>query len=70
MTPEEIARIATEALAPNVPINLDQLCALVMLLAISVVLLVMGMGYQIARLERRVKQLEGTGPAPQPARSR
>lgn len=64
MTPEEIARIATEALAPNTSLNLDQLSALVCLLAISVVLLVLGMGYQIARLERRVKQLEAAPAAP------
>lgn len=60
MPAEEIAHIATEALAPNVSLNLDQVCALLLVLAVSTVLLAMGLGYQVARLERRLRALEGT----------
>lgn len=69
MTAEQIARIATEALAPTVDLNLDQLSALLLVLAISVVLLAMGLGYQIARMERRIRALEGDTPSRRATRS-
>ena len=61
MTEQQIAQIATEALAPNFDINIDQLAALVMLLAVATVLLAYGLGRQVVRLEKRVKELEGRG---------
>lgn len=58
MTEQQIADIVTDALGPNAPISLEQLSALLMALAISVILLAMGMGYQIVRSERRISALE------------
>lgn len=58
MTEQQIADIVTDALGPNAPISLEQLSALLMALAISVILLAMGMGYQIVRYERRISALE------------
>lgn len=58
MTDQQIADIVTDALGPNAPISLEQLSALLMALAISVILLAMGMGYQIVRSERRISALE------------
>lgn len=58
MTERQIADIVTDALGPNAPISLEQLSALLMALAISVILLAMGMGYQIVRSERRIGALE------------
>lgn len=58
MTEQQIADIVTDALGPNAPISLEQLSALLMALAISVILLAMGMGYQIVRSERRIGALE------------
>ena len=58
MTERQIADIVTDALGPNAPISLEQLSALLMALAISVILLAMGMGYQIVRSERRISALE------------
>ena len=58
MTEQQIAGIVTNALGPNAPISLEQLSALLMALAISVILLAMGMGYQIVRSERRISALE------------
>ena len=58
MTKQQIADIVTDALGPNAPISLEQLSALLMALAISVILLAMGMGYQIVRSERRIGALE------------
>ncbi|MBM6813674.1 hypothetical protein H7U31_01130 [Olsenella uli] len=58
MTEQQIADIVTNALGPNAPISLEQLSALLMALAISVILLAMGMGYQIVRSERRISALE------------
>lgn len=58
MTEQQIADIVTDALGPNAPISLEQLSALLMTLAISVILLAMGMGYQIVRSERRISALE------------
>mgnify|MGYP003179541640 FL=1 len=58
MTEQQIADIVTDALGPNAPISLEQLSVLLMALAISVILLAMGMGYQIVRSERRIGALE------------
>ena len=58
MTEQQIADIVTDALGPNAPISLEQLSALLVALAISVILLAMGMGYQIVRSERRIGALE------------
>lgn len=58
MTEQQIADIVTDALGPNAPISLEQLSVLLMALAISVILLAMGMGYQIVRSERRISALE------------
>lgn len=58
MTEQQIADIVTDALGPNTPISLEQLSVLLMALAISVILLAMGMGYQIVRSERRIGALE------------
>ena len=58
MTEQQIAELVTEALGPNAPLTLEQLSVLLMVLAIATVLLTMGMGYQIARAERRIRALE------------
>lgn len=58
MTQQQIADIVVETLAPNTPFTLDQLSALVMVLAIATLLLAMGLGYQIVRAEKRIKALE------------
>ena len=58
MTEQQIADIVTDALGPNAPISLEQLSALLMALAISGILLAMGMGYQVVRSERRISALE------------
>lgn len=59
MSEQQIADIATEALAPNFAITTDQLAALVMLLAIATVLLAYGLGRQVVKLEKRLRDLEG-----------
>lgn len=46
------------ALAPDFAITTNQLAALVLVLAISVVLLAYGLGRQAAKLDRRIKALE------------
>ena len=58
MTEQQIVDIITDTLGPNVPLTLDQLSVLLMVLAIATVLLAAGLGYQIARAERRIKALE------------
>ncbi len=58
MTEHQIADIVVETLAPNTPFTLDQLSALVMVLAIATLLIAMGLGYQIVRAEKRIKALE------------
>ncbi len=58
MTEQHIAEIVTDILGPNAPLSLEQLSVLVFVLAVSTVLLAMGLGYQAARLDRRVKALE------------
>ena len=58
MPEQKIANMVTEALGPNAPLTLEQLSVLLLVLALSVVLLAMGMGYQIARAERRIRALE------------
>ena len=58
MPEQKIADMITEALGPNAPLTLEQLSVLLLVLALSVVLLAMGMGYQIARAERRIRALE------------
>ena len=58
MTEQQILDIVADALGPNAPLTLEQLSALLMALAISVILLAMGMGYQIVRSERRIGALE------------
>lgn len=58
MPAENLAQLATDVLTGNASLTIEQLSALLMLLAISVVLLAMGLGYQIARTEKRIKALE------------
>lgn len=58
MTEQQILDIVADALGPNAPLTLEQLSALLMVLAIATVLLVAGLGYQIARAEKRIKSLE------------
>ena len=58
MPAENLAQLATDVLTGNASLTIEQLSALLMLLAISVVLLAMGLGYQIARAEKRIKALE------------
>ncbi|HIR90333.1 MAG TPA: hypothetical protein IAC01_00915 [Candidatus Limicola stercorigallinarum] len=58
MPAENLAQLATEVLTGNASLTIEQLSALLMLLAISVVLLAMGLGYQIAHAEKRIKALE------------
>ena len=58
MTEQQIVDIITDTLGPNVPLTLEQLSVLLMVLAIATVLLAAGLGYQIARAERRIKALE------------
>ena len=58
MTEQQIAELVTKALGPNAPLTLEQLSVLLMVLAIATVLLAAGLGYQIARAERRISALE------------
>ena len=58
MTEQQILDIVADALRPNAPLTLEQLSALLMVLAVATVLLAAGLGYQIARAERRIKSLE------------
>lgn len=58
MPEQKIVDMITDALGPNTPLTLEQLSVLLLVLALSVVLLAMGMGYQIARAERRIRALE------------
>lgn len=58
MTEQRIAQIATDILGPNAPLSLEQLSVLLFVLAVATVLLAMGLGYQAAKLDRRVKALE------------
>ena len=58
MTEQQILDIVADALGPNAPLTLEQLSALLMVLAVATVLLAAGLGYQIARAERRIKSLE------------
>ncbi|OUO19212.1 MULTISPECIES: hypothetical protein [Coriobacteriales] len=58
MTEQQILDIVADALGPNAPLTLEQLSALLMVLAIATVLLAAGLGYQIARAEKRIKSLE------------
>ena len=58
MTEQQMLDLITETLGPNIPLTLDQLAALLMALAIATVLLAAGLGYQIARVEKRIKALE------------
>lgn len=58
MTEQQILDIVADALGPNAPLTLEQLSALLMVLAIATVLLTAGLGYQIARAEKRIKSLE------------
>ena len=58
MTEQQIADMITDALGPNAPFTVEQLSVLLMVLALATVLLAMGLGYQIARIEKRVKALE------------
>ena len=58
---EQIADIATKALAPNFDITVDQLAALVMLLAVATALLAYGLGRHVAKLEKRLRDLEAQG---------
>ena len=58
MTEQQILDIVTDALCPNAPLTLEQLSALLMVLAVATVLLAAGLGYQIARAEKRIKSLE------------
>ena len=58
MTEQQMLDIITETLGPNIPLTLDQLAALLMVLVIATMLLAVGLGYQIARSEKRIKALE------------
>ncbi len=58
MPEQQILDIVTDALGPNAPLTLEQLSALLMVLAVATVLLAAGLGYQIARAEKRIKSLE------------
>ena len=58
MTEQQILDIVADALGPNAPLTLEQLSVLLMVLAVATVLLAAGLGYQIARAERRIKSLE------------
>ena len=58
MTEQQIADMITDALGPTAPLTVEQLSVLLMVLALATVLLAMGLGYQIARIEKRVKALE------------
>lgn len=58
MPEQQILDIVADALGPNAPLTLEQLSALLMVLAIATVLLAAGLGYQIARAEKRIKSLE------------
>lgn len=58
MTEQQILDIVADALGPNAPLTLEQLSALLMVLAVATVLLAAGLGYQIARAEKRIKSLE------------
>ena len=58
MTEQQILDIVADALGSNAPLTLEQLSALLMVLAVATVLLAAGLGYQIARAERRIKSLE------------
>ena len=58
MTDQQILDIVADALGPNAPLTQEQLSALLMVLAVATVRLAAGLGYQIARAERRIKSLE------------
>lgn len=58
LTEQQIVDLVTEALGPNAPFTLEQLSTMLFVLAIATVLLAMGLGYQAAKLDRRVKALE------------
>lgn len=58
MPAQEIANTLTEALAPDVPLSIDQLSALLLVLAVATVLLAVGLGHQVARAEKRIRALE------------
>lgn len=58
MTEQQILDIVADALGPNAPLTLEQLSALLTVLAVATVLLAAGLGYQIARAEKRIKSLE------------
>ena len=58
MTEQQILDIVADALGSNAPLTLEQLSALLMVLAVATVLLAAGLGYQIARAEKRIKSLE------------
>lgn len=74
MTEQQIVDFMTEALGPNAPFTLEQLATLLFVLAIATMLLAMGLGYQAAKLDRRVKALEAAqglaAPAAAPAACR
>lgn len=74
MTEQQIVDFMTEALGPNAPFTLEQLATLLFVLAIATMLLAMGLGYQAAKLDRRVKALEAAqglaAPAAAPATCR
>lgn len=58
LTEQQIVDLVTEALGPNAPFTLEQLSTMLFVLAIATVLLAMGLGYQAAKLDRRVRALE------------
>lgn len=58
LTEQQIVDLVIEALGPNAPFTLEQLSTMLFVLAIATVLLAMGLGYQAAKLDRRVKALE------------
>lgn len=58
LTEQQIVDLLTEALGPNAPFTLEQLSTMLFVLAIATMLLAMGLGYQAAKLDRRVKTLE------------
>ncbi|WP_019127703.1 hypothetical protein [Enorma massiliensis] len=70
MTEQQIVDFMTEALGPNAPFTLEQLATLLFVLAIATMLLAMGLGYQAAKLDRRVKALEAAQGLAAPAACR
>ena len=70
MTEQQIVDFMTEALGPRAPFTLEQLSTLLFVLALATLLLAMGLGYQAAKLDRRVKALEAAAALAEPGDAR